>query len=165
MHLQDLFGIMLLIGLMTIMTSLLVLKHAAWARDGLQVGGLIFVIAFIAFGFAPVKPKSPEQIARDAKWAEEKTASELKSALEDQRQKDMVNAMVACGYAIKSRLNYPGSYSNTFFSSYNRQFETSNGWEIFKAFEAKNGFGGSLPQIGHCSITRGGGISVEIGNG
>lgn len=164
MHLQDLFGTMLLIGLATILASLCGRSaKCAWANDGLQIGGLVTIIAFIFFGFAPVKPKSPEQINHDALAAAEKNARDVNAALEERRRKDMVEAMVACEYAIQSRLAYPGSYSATWFSSSNRQFETDNGWEIFKAFEAKNGFGGSLPHVGHCSIRRGGGIAVEIG--
>lgn len=182
MYLQDLFGFMWLTGLLTILASLCVRPFKrAWAKNGLQIGGVIFIVGFIAFGYSPIKPRTPEQIASDAKWAEEKSirdaktardeaVSALNAALEkrrqddiDRRKNDIAAATVVCGQAIQRHLAYPGSYSETFFSSSNQQIETDQGWEIFKAFEAKNGFGGSLPHVGHCSIKRGGGITVEIG--
>lgn len=125
----------------------------SWWKDALQVSGVMLTVAFIVGVVSPVKPKTDYEIA-----------SEAQAAQKEQDDATMVDAMVACQYAIQARLTYPDSYSTIYLSNYNRQFATAQGWEIFKAFEAKNGFGGSLPQVGHCSIRRGGGITVDISN-
>lgn len=162
MHLQDIFGTMLLIGFAAILVGLCAkAAKLEWFKDSLQIGGVILVVALISLGFAPTKPESAETKAWKAQREAEKAAEKAK----EQSHRDMITAMSACDYAIQRNLNYPGSFSGTMFSSSNQQFETADGWEIFRAFEAKNGFGGSLPHVGHCSIRRGGGISVEISRG
>lgn len=153
MHFQDYCLFMFLTGSVVVIVSFWALsRKIAWWLDGLQIGGMILAVSMISSVLAPKKPISAEQIARNAS-----------ENLEDRRRSDMITAMTACDYAIQRNLTYPGSYSSTIFSTLNRQYETDQGWEVYKAFEAKNGFGGSLPHVGHCSITRGGSITVEIG--
>lgn len=136
-------------------------------KDAMQVAGVMFVVAM---GLSFVSPLKPKDLVAEARKEAEKQAAVQRDADEKieaernrLRNRHMIDAMTACEYAIKGQLQYPGSYSATWFSDSNRQFETPQGWEIHKAFEAKNGFGGSLPHVGHCSITRGGSITVEIG--
>jgi hypothetical protein len=152
MHFQDFCLLMLLAGCSVILASFAALsKKKAWWLDGLQIGGVMLAVAMVSSLFAPKKPVSIEKVTQEA--------NAVSAA---RREQDIISAMTACDYAIQSNLSYPGSYSSTMFSTSNRQFETEQGWEVYKAFEAKNGFGGSLPHVGHCSIKRGGGITVEI---
>ncbi|MFK5596355.1 hypothetical protein ACFZ8E_05045 [Methylobacterium sp. HMF5984] len=135
-------------------------------KDLLQIAGVMFVVGLSLGAVSPSKPR--DLIAEARKEAENREAFQrdadaaIEAVREKARSRQMIDAMTACDYAIKGQLQYPGSYSTSWISESNRQFETAQGWEIYKAFEAKNGFGGSLPHVGHCSITRSGNISVEI---
>lgn len=155
MHPKDYALILFGAALVAVWLGLCGLKQKwSWWKDAFQVAGVVAGVAVIVGVVSPAKPVVPKSEAEIAREAQDQQ--------QEQDQKALVDAMVACQYAIQARLRYPDSYSTIYLSNYNRQFTTAQGWEIFKAFEAKNGFGGSLPQVGHCSIRRGGGMTVEI---
>ena len=88
-------------------------------------------------------------------------ASQAATTAENER----LDVLVACQHAIKARLKFPSSFDDKWIgTSADESPKVPHAWIARVPFEAKNGIGNTIPQLGLCIVKSGTVTNVSITN-